>query len=55
MDNKQQTMNSESGDWKKAEENYAKAYELFPTEENEKNLKAIREAMKKKQKGSVSK
>jgi tetratricopeptide (TPR) repeat protein len=45
----------QSGDWKKAEENYAKAYELFPVEDYEKNLKAIREAMKQRQKGSVSK
>jgi tetratricopeptide (TPR) repeat protein len=49
------TAYQQSGDWKQAEENYAKAYELFPTEDNEKNLKAIREAMNKKQKGPVSK
>jgi tetratricopeptide (TPR) repeat protein len=42
----------QSGDWKEAEENCAKAYELFPTEENGNTLRAIREAMEKTQKGS---
>lgn len=33
------------GDLSKAEENYARAYELFPTEENEKDLLAVRKAL----------
>jgi tetratricopeptide (TPR) repeat protein len=33
------------GDFAKAEENFAKAYELFPTEDNEKDLLAVREIL----------
>ncbi|MBI5676525.1 MAG: tetratricopeptide repeat protein [Nitrospirae bacterium] len=44
------TVYHEMGDLEKAEQNYAKAYDLFPLEDNEKTLKAIREAIKKKQK-----
>lgn len=40
----------ETGDLKKAEENYARAFELFPIDDNEKTLKAIRRAMERKQK-----
>ncbi len=40
----------EMGNLKKAEENYAKAFELFPTEDNEKTLKAIRTVLERKQK-----
>jgi Tfp pilus assembly protein PilF len=43
---------NETGDLEKAEQNYSKAYDLFPLEENEKTLKAIREAIKKKQKAA---
>ena|SRR3989304_4989366 len=41
------SLNQEEGKLKQAEENYAKAYNLFPTEENEKNLAAIRKAIEK--------
>ncbi len=37
------------GDFAKAEENYAKAYELFPTEQNEKSLSAVRKVLKSRQ------
>jgi tetratricopeptide (TPR) repeat protein len=40
----------EMGDLKKAEENYDRAFELFPIEDNEKTLKAIRKALERKQK-----
>lgn len=40
----------EMGDLKKAEENYAKAFKLFPIEDNEKTLKAIQKALGRKQK-----
>lgn len=36
------------GDVAKAEENYAKAYTLFPNEDNEKTLKAIRKVIETK-------
>jgi Tfp pilus assembly protein PilF len=36
------------GDAKKAEVNYAKAYDLFPTEENQKTLDAIRMVLDRK-------
>jgi tetratricopeptide (TPR) repeat protein len=35
----------ESGDLKEAEKYFIRAYELFPTEFNEKNLKAVRKRM----------
>ena len=44
------SIHHEMGDLKKAEENYAKAFELFPIEDNEKTLKAIRRVLEKKQK-----
>lgn len=36
------------GDLTKAEENYAKAYELFPLEENKESLDAVRKRLKSK-------
>jgi tetratricopeptide (TPR) repeat protein len=38
----------ELGNLKEAEANYAKAYDLFPSEDNEKTLVAIRKALEKK-------
>ncbi len=38
----------ELGNLQDAEANYAKAYDLLPTEDNEKNLVAIRKALEKK-------
>jgi tetratricopeptide (TPR) repeat protein len=40
----------EMGDLKKSEENYDRAFALFPIGDNEKTLKAIRKAMERKQK-----
>ncbi len=40
--------NQELGNLKEAESNYAKAYDLFPSEDNEKTLVAIRKALEKK-------
>jgi tetratricopeptide (TPR) repeat protein len=35
------------GDFKNAENNFAKAYELFPTKENKENLEAVRTVLSK--------
>ena len=43
----------ETENLKKAEENYAKAYELLPTEENEKMLAAIRKVLAKENSDSA--
>ncbi len=42
------SLNQELGNTKEAEANYAKAYDLFPTEENKKTLVAIRLVLKNK-------
>lgn len=44
------SLNQEIGNLNEAEANYAKAYDLFPTEDNEKDLAAIRKAIEKKTK-----
>jgi len=41
------SFHQEHGKFKEAEVNYAKAYDLFPTEENRKTLDAIRTVLKK--------
>ena len=42
----------ELGNLEETEVNYAKAYDLFPTEDNEKDLAAIRKAIEKKNKAA---
>lgn len=44
------SVEQELGNLKETEVNYAKAYDLFPTEDNEKDLAAIRKAIEKKNK-----
>lgn len=44
------SLNQEIGNLNEAEVNYAKAYDLFPTEDNGKDLAAIRKAIEKKNK-----
>lgn len=41
------SIHQELGEFKEAEDDYAKAYDLFPTEENRKTLDAIRTVLKK--------
>ena len=41
------SLHQELGNAKEAEVNYAKAYDLFPTDENEKTLRAIRIVLEK--------
>ena len=41
------SFHQELGKFKEAEDDYAKAYDLFPTEENRKTLDAIRTVLKK--------
>jgi tetratricopeptide (TPR) repeat protein len=46
------SLNQEMGNLSEAEANYAKAYDLFPTEDNGKDLAAIRKAIEKKKKAA---
>ena len=45
----------EQGDMNKAEQYYSKASDLFPTEDNKKTLKAIRQAKENQEKGKAGK